>query len=591
MKLVSRRVVVGALSVTVVAATAGVSTWAMADEPPAAPVRLVVGLKNGADTAAPMRTVSSMGVRALDTAGPAREALAELRAQTFEVSPARRDRVIAALKSDPNVSYVQVDHVRKAFEVSPDDPMYTEGHQPEVDQVRLPAAWETTTGGAVKIAVLDSGVAKVGDLSGAVLSGYNYVGNNSNTADDFGHGTAVSSIIAGRGNNREGMAGGCWSCTILPVKVLDSHGNGSDSNIAKGIVYATNSGAKIINMSLGGTDTSSVLADAVSYANLKGVLVVASAGNAGRTSLRNTKQYPAAYPDVVAVGATARGSDERADFSSYNKSGDTWVDMAAPGIITAMDRYGNYHTGETGTSFAAPMVAGAAGLIKTMNPGYTGWSMQRALLTSTRPLAGNTGWAKYGMLDAAKALTVGTDTTPPTITGVSTPGENWRLRGKVPVKTTGVGDAWSGVRNVDLYVDGVYKAQDRTSPYELTYDTAGRNGKVALQLRVYDKAGNRTVFDRSVVADNLAPTVTITSGPANNARVSGTVKLAATASDAGGLRRVEMLINGSVKQTDTTSPYNFSFKASSYASGMKVQIRAVDLAGNTKTAPTRTYKR
>jgi hypothetical protein len=574
---------------------AGVSTWAFAGETPAAaPVRLVVGVKLGADTAAPMRTVSSMGVRSTDVAGPAQQAMSALRAQTMEVSAARSSKVIAALKSDPNVAYVEVDHVRKASDISPNDPVYTNGLQPEVDQVRLPAAWGTTTGStAVKIAVLDTGVSKQGDLVGAVLGGYNYVSNNGITDDDFdvyGHGTMVASLIAARGNNAEGMAGGCWQCGIIPVKVLDSNGNGYDSNIAKGIVYATNVGAKIINMSLSGPQWSQVLADAVAYANLKGVLVVASAGNNGLTSAKNTKQYPAAYPDVVAVGATAAGSDARADFSSYNKPGDSWVDMAAPGVDTVMDRSGNYHDGVQGTSFAAPMVAGAAGLIKTVHPEYTGWSMQRALLISARPI--NTdGWSKYGMLDAAKALTITSDVTPPTISGISSPGEGWRVHGTITITPTGVGDTWSGVRNVDLFANGVYKAQDRTSPYSFTYNTAGINGPVKLQLRVYDKAGNRTTFDRSIIADNILPTVKITSAPANNAKVSGTVKIAASASDANGIRRVEMLINGTVKQTDTTSPYNFSFTASQQPNPMKVQVRAVDNAGNIKYDTTRTYTR
>jgi thermitase len=591
MKHVSRRVTVGVLSATVVATMVGVSTWAMAGESPsAAPVRLVVGLKLGADTAAPMRTVSAMGARSIDATGPAQQAMSALSAKTLEVSGARSAKVIAALKSDPNVSYVEVDHVRKAYDLNPNDPMYTEGHQGEVDQVNLPAAWGTTTGdSAVKIAVLDTGVTKKGDLEGAVLGGYNYVSNTGNTDDDFGHGTTVASLIAGRGNNGEGMAGGCWSCGIIPVKVLDKNGNGYDSNVAKGIVYATNVGAKIINMSLGGSETSQVLADAVAYANLKGVLVVAAAGNAGLTTARNTKQYPAAYPDVVAVGATARGSDERADFSSYNKSGDVWVDMAAPGVVAGMDRYGNYHTGEAGTSFAAPMVSGAAGLIKTLHPGWTGWSLQRALLVSARQIS-TTGWSKYGMLDAAKALTITTDVDAPTITNV-TPGQGWRMHGKVTITPAGVGDAWSGVRNVDLLVDGAYKAQDRTAPYSFTYDTAGRNGTVKFQINVYDKAGNKKIYERWITADNTLPTAKITSGPANNARVSGTVKIGASATDANGVKKVELLINGTVKGTDTTSPYNFSFAASSQPNPMKVQIRATDNAGNVKYDTTRTYKR
>ncbi|MEV8505369.1 S8 family serine peptidase [Actinoplanes sp. NPDC051475] len=605
MKLVPRRVVVAALSAAVVAATAGVSTWALADETPDAPVRLVVGLKSGVGTAAPLGAVSAMGVREIDAAGPAQQAMSALRAQTIEVSPARKDRVIAALKSNPDVAYVEVDRVRKMTAVTPDDPFYTgkdedEPHLPlqvEVDNVRLPEAWETTTGdAAVKIAVVDTGVTKTGDLADAVLDGYNYVSNTTNAADDVsgagpnGHGTAVASLIAGRGNNGEGMAGGCWSCKIIPVKVLDKNGNGYDSNVAKGIVYATKAGAKIINLSLGGSGSSQVLADAVSYANLKGVLVVAAAGNEGGTTHETAKQYPAAYSDVVAVGATGRNTDQRAGFSSFNKSGDTWVDIAAPGVVAAMDRYGNYHTGWPGTSFAAPMVSGVAGLIKTVHPDYTGWSMQRALLKSARPISPS-GWVTYGMLDAAKALTIATDPEPPTLTGLSTPGEGWRMHGKVAIKPTGIADPWSGMRNVDLYVDGIYKAQDRTAPYEFTYDTTGRNGKVALEIRAYDKAGNRAVFKRSITADNILPTVKITSGPANGATVSGTVKLTATASDANGVRTVEMLINGKVKQTDTTAPYNFSFKASSYASGMKVQVRATDVAKNIKYDATRTYKR
>jgi thermitase len=312
MKHVTRRVTVGALSATVVAAMVGVTTWALAGETPAElPVRLIVGTRSGADTTAPLRTVSSMGVRSLDTAGPAQQAMATLRAQTLEVSKSRSERVIAALRSDPAVAYVEVDHVRKASDVTPNDPMYTNSHQVEVDQVRLPAAWESTTGDAVKIAVLDTGVAKVGDLTGAVAGGWNYVGNNSNTADDFGHGTMVASIVAARGNNDEGMAGGCWACVILPVKVLDKNGNGYDSNVAKGVIYAADKGAKIINMSLSGTAYSKTLSEAVAYANRKGVLVVAAAGNAGNT----TKNYPAALTDVVAVGATAEGSDARASWS------------------------------------------------------------------------------------------------------------------------------------------------------------------------------------------------------------------------------------------------------------------------------------
>ncbi|MEU7908725.1 S8 family serine peptidase [Actinoplanes sp. NPDC049118] len=592
MKFVSRRVTVGALSAAVVVSVAGVSTWALAAETPdSEPVRLVVGLKASAPqdvTAA--GTVSAMGLRTMDASGAAKQAMSVLRAQTTEVSAERKASVIAALKKDPNVAYVEVDHVLKAYDVSPNDPQYVAGAQPEVDQVKLPAAWETTKGDdTVKVAVLDTGVTGVGDLAGAVLPGFNAITNDDDTADDNGHGTMVSSLIAARGDNGVGMAGGCWNCKILPVKVLDSEGFGTYSNIAKGIVWATNNGAKIINLSLGGEFPGRVLDDAVAWANLKGVLVVAAAGNEHSPA----PHYPAACTDVLAVGATARGSDEREVYSNY---GAGWVDMVAPGDVTVMVGENEFEPLQ-GTSFAAPMVAGAAALIKTQHPEYTGWSISRALRVAARPLDadGNgqhDGWSQYGMLDAAKGLTIGTELDPPTITGVSYPGENWRIRGSINVTPTGVGDPWSGVRNVDLYVDGAYKAQDRTAPYALPYNTTSHsNGTVKLQLRVYDKAGNRTTFDRTFIADNTVPTVKITSAPKNKAKVKGTVKIAVTASDTYGMRRVELLINGKVIQTDTTSPYNFSFAASKQPKTMKVQIRAVDLAGNVKYEATRNYTR
>jgi thermitase len=581
-KHVARRLVVGALSLGVVAATAGTSTWAMADE---APVRLVIGLKPGADAAAPVRTASALGAKSTNLVAAAQEALAPLGARTIQVPASRQSLVVSALRRDPNVAYVEVDATAKAMDLKPDDPAYTGGYQPEVDRVKLPAAWQQTTGSsAVKIAVLDTGVSKVGDLTGAVAGGYNYWANTGDTTDDNGHGTAVASLIAGRGNNGEGMAGGCWQCTIIPVKVLNADGEGPYSDIAKGIVYATNVGAKIINMSLAGYDSAQVLADAVKYANSKGVLVVAAAGNDGST----TKVWPAAYPDVVAVGANPKNSDGRASWSNYNKSGDSWVDIAAPGDVTAMDPDGNYYSGYQGTSFASPIVAGAAGLIEAVHPDYNNWSLQRALLASGRTVPSN-GWTKFGMLDAGKALTISTDRTAPKIS-VSTPGNGWRVHGKVAIKPT-VSDDWSGVKYVDLYVDGHYKSRDTTSPFSFNWDTLKTNAKTTFTLKVYDKAGNSASAVRWVTADNTAPAVSITSGPANKAKVKGTVTLKASASDKNGIRRVELLIGGKVKATDTTAAYSLSFKAASQPKSMKVQIRAVDNAGNTKTTTARNYTR
>lgn len=558
------RIVSGALALGIIAVGAPAAVAAPAEEQ----VSLVVGVRDG--------NVSTLDASII---------------RTVRVSASRKAQVVAELRRDPNVAYVEVDQVAHTADVQPNDTHYVNGsQQPEVDRVRLPAAWGRTTGSAgVTIAVLDTGVSAVGDLRGAVLNGYNYVGGNSDVFDDNGHGTAVSSLVAGRGNDGYGIAGGCWQCRILPVKVMNAAGEGLHSNIAKGIRYATDRGAAVINMSLGGTTGSQVLSDAVAYANAKGVLVVAAAGNSNST----TKFYPAAYPDVLGVGATARGSDARASFSNYNAKGATWVDLAAPGEVFVMtpdgdDELGGGYGYATGTSFASPMVAGAAGLVKSAHPGWTGWSVGQALLTSGRSIT-TTGWTAKGALDAAKAIDMTTDTTAPKVTGFS-PGQNANVRGKATV-TIAASDNWSGVRSVALYVDGVYKAQDTAAPYQLVVDTKGANRTAKISVRLYDKAGNTTVVAKTYVFDNAAPTVSIASGPKNKAKVKGTVKFTVKAADRNGVSKVQMLVNGKVKATDSKAPHTFSLKASSYGKTIKVQFRAYDKAGNVRYTPVRTYTR
>jgi subtilisin family serine protease len=593
MKITRRRVTVGLLSATVVVTMTTVTTWALASDgsdAAAPPVHLIIGYKQGFDPASATTSLSSLGAQVTTAAGWGQRALSELGAQTVQVSSGRSAATIAALRNDPNVAYVEVDRVRKATDVTPDDPMYTEGLQPELAQVNLPAAWQTTTGSAVKIAVVDTGVTVKGDLTGAVSGGYDFVNGDSKPDDDYGHGTTVASLIAARGNNGAGMAGVCWQCTILPVKVLDNLGSGYDSTVAKGIVYAADNGAKVINLSLGGAGSTTVLSDAVAYANNKGVLVVAAAGNDGDT----VRSYPAAYTDVVAVAATARNSDTRASFSNYNSSTDHWVDVSAPGDVTGMDTEGNYNTGEQGTSFSSPIVAGIAGLVKTVHPDYTGWSLLHAVQASGKTYGQPADWTNYGMVDAAKALTIGTDTTPPTGTGVS-PAQWTHVRGTVAIKPTGVGDGWSGVRAIDLYADGVWKTYDRTSPYQLNYNSAGRNGNVHLQLKIYDKAGNVKVLDRWITADNTAPNVTITKAPKNKSKISGTVKINSTATDKYAVGKVQLLINGKVVSTRTGSAYtfksSFSFAASKYPKNITVQVRAYDKVGNVKYSTKYSYHR
>ena len=583
MQLTARRITVGVLSSAVVASLAATPSWAFAQDTTATstPVHLIVGYRKGGDFSTAVQLMNSMGARRSTGAGAS--ALGAVGATAVQVPASRSASLVARLKADPGVSYVGVDHVRKTSEVTPNDPLYPQ--QPELREVNLPAAWGVTTGSAVKVAVIDTGVTSAGDLAGAVSGGYDFVNLDTDASDDFGHGTTVASLIAARGNNEAGMAGVCWSCQILPVKVLDSSGSGYDSTIAQGIIFAVHQGAKIINMSLGGPDYSKVLADAVGYANDNNVLVVAAAGNENTSQ----KSYPAAYGDVLAVGATDPGSTTRAQFSNYNLGTNKWVDVAAPGTVLGLEPDGQYYTGETGTSFSAPLVSGIAALVKTYRPSYTGWSLMYAIESSTTNIG---TWVTHGKVDAAKALTIGTDTTKPTSSGISPTATYAKVRGTVTITPVGLKDNYSGIRKVELFVDGVWKTWTKTAPYSVKWNSAGRYGNVHLRLRIYDKAGNLLYLDRTVVADNVAPTVKVTKAPKSGSKIKGTVKVYYTGSDKYGIKYYQLLVNGKVIQQHQTTKVPFTVVASKYPkTKIKVQLRVYDLAGNSKTTSALSYHR
>lgn len=212
--------------------------------------------------------------------------------------------------------------------------------------VERPAATGSAPGTVV--AVLDTGLAATQPgLARAALPGVDLVDGDADPDDGNGHGTAVAARI--------GAA--CPSCRILPVRVLSSSGSAPWSRIAAGVVWAVDHGARVINISIAGPDGSAALRDSIAYASARDVLVVASAGNRGDTAA----QYPAAYDDVVGVAATADG--KLADWSSRG----SWVDVAAPGCST-LPMLAGTSAWACGTSFAAPLAAGAAALARALDP-------------------------------------------------------------------------------------------------------------------------------------------------------------------------------------------------------------------------------
>lgn len=322
----------------------------------------------------------------------------DLGASVLKVPAGAERRVVHALESSGKVTYAERDGVVAGTDVTPNDPYWTK--QWGENLIHAQTAWSTTAGSSsVVVAILDTGMnSALPEFSGRVVAGYNFVANNADTTDDNSHGTAAAGVALAQGNNGTDVAGLCWSCTIMPVKVLDANAAGNDSITASGITWAVDHGAKILSLSLGGTATSTTLSNAVSYAENHGALVVAAAGN----NSSSAAFYPAAYPGVLSVAAT----DQYDALYSYSDYG-SWVDVAAPG-----SNYSTWPSGNVylfgGTSSATPVVAGLAGLLWSASPSLTETGITNVLMSTADPL--KTGVVGGGRVNAASAMAAVTGT-------------------------------------------------------------------------------------------------------------------------------------------------------------------------------------
>lgn len=316
--------------------------------------------------------------------------------------PASADVVAVArqIEADADVLYAQPNYWRRAHR-SVNDPLSP--FQYALARIDASGAWSVTTGSSmVKIAILDTGVAADHpDLQGRVLPGYDFVNNIADASDDEGHGTHTAGIAAAAGDNGEGIAGMCWQCQILPVKVLNEQGEGLDEWIAQGVRYAVDNGARILNLSLGGPEDNPILHEAIKYAASKNALIVTTAGNMADQG--NPIQYPAAYEEALAVGATDE-HDRRAFFSGVQP----YVDVSAPGwnIPSTFDPGGLRYVAFSGTSEAAPHVAGLAGLLLSINPDLDAQTLRRIILETADDLGppGHDWEYGAGRINAGRAV-------------------------------------------------------------------------------------------------------------------------------------------------------------------------------------------
>lgn len=323
------------------------------------------------------------------------------------------ETAISAFSADSNIEYAEADSVSFGS-LFPNDNRFTEQwglhntgqNAGKVDaDIDAPEAWDIATGvSSTIIAVIDSGVdLDHPDLAGKLVPGYDYVNDDYVPQDDHGHGTHVAGIAAATSNNITGTSGVCGQCSIMPLKALDRSITGYNTWVASAIEYAVDSGAHVINTSLGSVDDNQYYHDAVIYAYKAGVPIVAAMMNDGDSTL----YYPAAYTETIAVGSTDR-YDDRSSFSNFGNH----IDLVAPGSRILSTMWDDTYHSVSGTSMAAPHVAAVLGLIHSIDQGYTVEELRGILRTTAEDQIGppgedSPGWDNYfgsGRLNAAQAL-------------------------------------------------------------------------------------------------------------------------------------------------------------------------------------------
>lgn len=403
----------GILAIAAVLTAAALATGA-----PSAPATHLSGdfvpdelLVKFASGVAPEPVARAVGARIIDR-------ISALGVHVLKVPPGTLEATLLALSRNPLVEYAEVNGIATAL-IIPTDPYadgvtcYNSSHHGCVSQwawgkIQAYDAWGITTGSTgVKIAVVDTGIDSAHPDLPSLAPGVNFVTKGDPPEDDNGHGTHVAGTIGALTNNARGVAGLNWSISLVPVKVLDASGSGTYSAVANGITWAADNGAKVINLSLGGSVPSKTLGAAVKYAWNKGAVLACAAGNSGTQQ----KLYPAAYTNCIAVAATDE-NDQKASFSNYGQ----WVDVAAPGVhilstmpnspvyLTAQYGYYQDYDSLSGTSMATPHVAGVAGLIWASGLCSTNTCVRSRIETTADPIPGTGTFWIWGRINALRAL-------------------------------------------------------------------------------------------------------------------------------------------------------------------------------------------
>lgn len=467
--------------------------------------QLVVSPRPGVSPDAVAAVLASNGVRAAAVVEP-------IGATVVAVDEAALSRVERRLRRSGLFRRVERDYTVRVADL-PNDPYLPA--QWGVLRILAPEAWALSLGAEVVVAVIDTGVdATHPDLLGQVLDGYDFVNEDADPADDHGHGTRMSGIVAALHDNGEGVAGIAPQARLLPVKVLDADGYGAYSDVARGIIYAVDRGAQVLNLSLAGATESTVLQDAVDYAAARDAVVVAAAGNAGSSE----PMYPAAAPGAVAVSASD-AFDTRAGFSSFGN----WIDVAAPGVDIVTTSVDHGYASSGGTSPAAAFVSGTFALLRSAEPSLSGSAAEARVFGGAIDLGpvGRDASFGWGLVDAYGALVPGHDPPGPDLAApevhIVRPLDGSLLSGTTTVVVAAGDDV--AVARVELYLDDGWVGMATSAPYEIAldaaalapgthrlraiaYDTAGRAARSA-SVRVLTTPGSGLLVSRAVVSPTV----------------------------------------------------------------------------------------
>jgi len=513
-------------------------------------------------------------------------------------SNASEQAVANLLAHNPHLKFAEVDH-KLAASFTPNDPYF--GSEWHAAKINAPAAWDSTRGAGVTIAILDTGVDGTHpDLSEQMVPGWNFYANNSNTSDPHGHGTWVSGTAGGTNNNGIGVAAIAGGARIMPIVVADSSATAYASTISQGLSYAVDHGARVANISYENLLTSSSVISAAQYMKSKNGLVVVAAGNCGC----NPNQAPSTA--MISVSATD-GNDQIASFSSYGNH----VVISAPGNGIYTTTIGGGYSQGTGTSFSSPIVAATAALMMSANPRLSSTQIESLLYSTATDLgsAGRDIYYGYGRVNAAAAVqaalgtTTTVDTQAPTAS-ISSPAASVSVSGLVPVDVTATDNV--AVTRVELRVNGATVATDTVAPYSFSWDSKSvANGMATLTALAYDAAGNAassaavSVSVANVVtppvappvappvSDSTPPVVRILGPAAGSIKTKGSVSISTSASDNGGTAGITQMlyIDGVLKTTASGSSLSYGWNVNKVSSGAHtIQVVAKDAAGNTSSA-------